>query len=50
MDAEIDDRNLANNNTEIVAKLAKLKQLRDAGVITEEGFKVKEKEILDSYF
>lgn len=50
LDAEIADRNLSNNNTEIVAKLAQLKQLRDAGVITEEGFKVKEKEILDSYF
>jgi hypothetical protein len=50
LDAEIDDRNLANNNTEIVAKLAQLKQLKDAGVITEEVYKVKEKEILDSYF
>jgi hypothetical protein len=50
LDAEIDDRNLSNNNAEIVAKLAQLKQLRDAGVITEAGFKVKEKEILDSYF
>lgn len=49
-DAEIDDRNLLNNNAEIVVKLANLKQLRDAGVITEEVFKVQEKEILDSYF
>jgi hypothetical protein len=50
LDAEIDDSNLSNNNTEIVTKLAQLKQLKDAGVITEEVFKVKEKEILDSYF
>jgi hypothetical protein len=50
LDAENDDSNFSNNNTEIVAKLAQLKQLRDAGVITEEVFKVQEKEILDSYF
>ncbi|MGL6343374.1 MAG: tubulin-like doman-containing protein, partial [Waterburya sp.] len=49
LDAEIADSNLSNN-TEIVAKLLQLKQLRDAGVITEVGFKAKEKEILDSYF
>ncbi len=50
LDAEIDDRNLSNNNPEIVTKLAQLRQLKDAGLITEEVFKVKEKEILDSYF
>jgi hypothetical protein len=50
LDAEIDDSNLSNNNTQIVTKLAQLKQLTDAGVITEEEFKVKKKEILDSYF
>ncbi|MGL6343917.1 MAG: hypothetical protein ACRC80_32830 [Waterburya sp.] len=49
LDTEIADSNLSNN-TEIVAKLLQLKQLRDAGVITEVGFKAKEKEILDSYF
>ena len=50
-DAEIDDSDSSNNNnTEIVAKLAQLKKLRDAGIITEEGFKAKEKEILDLYF
>ena len=50
LDAEIDHHDSSNNNTEIIAKLAQLKQLRDGGVITEEGFKAKEKEILDLYF
>lgn len=50
-DVEIDDNNSSNNNNaEIVAKLAQLKKLRDTGIITEEGFKTKEKEILDLYF
>ena len=49
-DAEIDNDDSAKNNTEIIVKLAQLKQLRDAGVITEAGFKAKEKEILDLYF
>ena len=50
LDAEIDSSNSPKNNTEIIAKLAQLKKLRDAGVITEAGFKAKEKEILDLYF
>ena len=50
LDAEIDSDDLSKNNTEIIAKLAQLKKLRDAGVITEAGFKAKEKEILDLYF
>ncbi|WP_019505296.1 tubulin-like doman-containing protein [Pleurocapsa sp. PCC 7319] len=50
LDAEIDNDNSSKNNPEIIAKLAQLKQLRDQGIITEEGFKAKEKEILDLYF
>ncbi|MGB5636696.1 MAG: tubulin-like doman-containing protein [Waterburya sp.] len=50
LDAEIDLDDSAKNNSEIIAKLAQLKQLRDTGVITEAGFKAKEKEILDLYF
>ncbi|WP_319422540.1 tubulin-like doman-containing protein [Pleurocapsa sp. FMAR1] len=50
LDAEIDNDDSSKNNTEIIAKLAQLKKLRDTGVITEAGFKAKEKEILDLYF
>ena len=50
LDAEIDSDDSSKNNTEIIAKLAQLKKLRDTGIITEAGFKAKEKEILDLYF
>ena len=50
LDAEIDRDDSSKNNTEMIAKLAQLKKLRNTGIITEAGFKAKEKEILDLYF
>lgn len=49
-EAEFEGDDSSDNNSEIIAKLAQLKKLRDAGIITEEGFQAKEKEILDLYF